>query len=282
MRFPWQKTWLDALEKSLTKTVASPLGDELPAFPPDEVQIRTVGLQGKRALREAAAYMESCVSYFKSSPQWQSPDKRLLDFGTGWGRIARCFLRDFKGRNIVGIDVDPSLLEMCRANFSTGQFLQSEPLPPLRCRFNDQDPQEFPASGTDFIVAYSVFSHLSQQACQAWVNEFHRILSPGGMVAATTRGRWFFDTAQAYQSTGATGYHKGLAEMFEDFDEARARYDAGQLVHANSALIGDGQHYGETFIPEGFVREHFGQLFEVVAFHQEKRVHPVIILRKRA
>ena len=281
MRFPWQNTWLSTLEKSLRQTVSSPFGEPLPGFPTDEWQVQTVGMSGARAIREAFKFMETCSRYFRSSPHWQSPEKSLLDFGTGWGRIARCFMRDFKGKNIVGCDVSPLLLEMCRSNFSSCKFIESEALPPLRYTFADHELRQFPDAETDFIVAYSVFSHLSEPACLAWVEEFARILSPGGMVALTTRGRWFFDKAKSFHGPDASGYAKGLAEMFEDFDAARARYDAGALIHATNDLIGDGMHYGETFIPEGYVRKEFGRFFEVVAFHQEKHVHPIIVLRKR-
>ncbi|MGB5871563.1 MAG: methyltransferase domain-containing protein [Albidovulum sp.] len=282
MRFPWQDKWLKTLEKSLTQTVRSPHGDALPGFPAEEWQIHTVGLSGLRAIREADRFMESCTEYFQSSENWQSPEKTLLDFGVGWGRIARCFMRDFKGRNIVGCDVSPQYLELSRSNFSTGRFFQSEPLPPLRYAVAAEGEGQYPDASTDFIVAYSVFSHLSEQACCAWIEEFARILKPGGMAAVTTRGRWFFDTAKAFGAPGATGYAKGLGEMFEDFDAARASYDAGAVVHATNSLIGDGLHYGETFIPEAFARREFGRHLEVVGFHQEKRAHPIIVLKKPA
>jgi hypothetical protein len=51
-------------------------------------------------------------------------------------------------------------------------------------------------------VAYSVFSHRSKEATDGWVAEFHRILKPGGMVATTTRGRWFFDYCRSFHNRG--------------------------------------------------------------------------------
>jgi hypothetical protein len=76
MRFPWQDKWLKTLEKSLTQTVRSPHGDALPGFPAEEWQIHTVGLSGLRAIREANTFMASCAGYFRSSDNWQSPEKK--------------------------------------------------------------------------------------------------------------------------------------------------------------------------------------------------------------
>jgi SAM-dependent methyltransferase len=273
--------WLKTLERSLTRKQVSPLGDPLPGFPPEDLQVQTVGMTGRKAMRDAFTFAQCCTQHFRLSPLWSRADKRLLDFGTGWGRIARAFLRDFRMVNMAGVDINAEYLDVARRSFGGGQFLQTGDMPPLA------DPKSpsttlFPASGTDFITAYSVFSHLSEQASLAWVEEFARILTPGGMAAITTRGRWFFDTAEAYRGTSVSGYAKGLGEMFDDFAGALARYDAGQIVHANSPLIGDGRHYGETFIPEAYARREFARFLDVVAFDAAPGRHPVIVLRKPA
>ena len=276
-----QSTWLDALIQSLEETVSSPFGDRLPGFPSEEWQLHTVGLSGIDALREASAFMEACVQHFQISTRWSSPDKTLLDFGTGWGRIARCFMREFKGKQIIGTDINPTFLGLCKETFEVGRFLRTEELPPLRHEEEGSQPEVFPENGVDFIVAYSVFSHLSEEAGVSWINEFNRILRPGGMLAVTTRGRWFFDTAEALKELELSGYAKGLSEMFEDFNEARARYDEGLVVHATNSLIGDGKHYGETFIPEAYARKVFSENFNFIAFHEDEGAHPIIILQKR-
>jgi len=273
--------WLKSLEDSINNDnhVMSPHGDKLPGFPSSEWQIHTVGLSGAEAINEAYKFMETCVYYFKQSPIWGDPEKRLLDFGTGWGRIARCFLRDFKGKNITGSDINPTFLQMCTDNFNFGNFIKSEEMPPLRY-ISEGEYRHFPALGADFIVAYSVFSHLSEEASLAWVTEFSRILNPGGVLAITTRARWFFDTAEDLKNKGVTGHAKGLSEMFEDFNKAKESYDAGNVMHATNEIIGDGKHYGETFIPESYVRRVLSKTLEVVAFHEDEGSHPIIILRK--
>ena len=51
-----------------------------------------------------------------------------------------------------------------------GNFEQSAVEPPLR----------FADGSFDIVYAYSVFSHLSERVQLRWVEEFARILRPGG------------------------------------------------------------------------------------------------------
>jgi SAM-dependent methyltransferase len=199
----------------------------------------------------------------------------LLDFGTGWGRIARCFLRDFHARNIVGVDVDPELIAICQKTFPGPRFLTSRPAPPL----------ELPGASVDFIVGYSVFSHLSEVACKAWVQEFARILKPGGMAALTTRGRWFFDYASSLGGQPGGSYAEALSRMFPDFEAAKARYDRGEFVHSNvhgvtGGGVLDANFYGETFIPARYAKEAYEDHLKLVEF-LEGEGHPILLFERR-
>ena len=264
--------WRDLLLRAASGEPVTMDGRPLPAMPAADLQMDTVGKAGPDAMEEAWAFARNCLARFRRSPLFGDERKLLMDFGTGWGRIARCFLRDVRAENIIGVDVDPDFLASCRAIFPGPRFLRCNPMPPLLVH---------PAS-VDFIVGYSVFSHLSESACHAWIGEFARVLKPGGMVAVTTRGRWFFDYAAAL--TGTDSYSRSLAAMFPDFVEAKARYDRGELVHSNAyGVAGGGPRgggfYGETFIPERFARENLGALIPLVEFY-EGDGHPILIFEK--
>jgi SAM-dependent methyltransferase len=273
-----QAAWLSALLKSQTERVTSPLGDTLPDFPPAEMQLHTVGLSGDDAIHEAYTFSESCKEYFRTSRLWSNEGKNIIDFGTGWGRIARCFLSDFRAEKITGLDNGMTFLSKARENFPDANFHLTNALPPINSAENDHYHVE--AESIDFIVGYSVFSHLSEEAFEKWMNEFSRVLRSGGMVAVTTRGRWFFDTAEGLKGMQLEGYAKGLSEMFADFDEARERYDSGQFIHVTNSLIGDGMHYGETFIPKAYLNSHLPSSLKLVSFHENEGQHPIIVLKK--
>lgn len=154
----------------------------------------------------------------------------LLDFGVGWGRIARFFLRELPAENIYVIDVVEEFVQICRQTFRNDNFYVSAPYPPT----------SLSDGKFDFIVGYSVFSHLSEDACARWMREFQRILVPGGIVALTTRGRPFFDFCESLKGKGHTGYLDSLSNMFDNFKDARARYDRGEFVHSNHPGVSGG------------------------------------------
>jgi hypothetical protein len=57
-----------------------------------------------------------------------------------------------------------------RFPFRSDNFRVTTPFPPTHL-----DTEQF-----NFIVGYSVFSHLSEDACAGWMKEFNRLLVPGG------------------------------------------------------------------------------------------------------
>jgi SAM-dependent methyltransferase len=266
--------WADLLQRAAAGEMVAVDGRQLPAMPDATLQVNTVGQSGPGAMLEAWSFASQCLHRFRAVPRFQDDDKLLLDFGTGWARIARCFLRDMRAENIIGTDVDASLINVCRATFPGPRFLRCDKMPPLPLR----------DASMDFIVGYSVFSHLSEAACRAWLTEFARILRPGGMVALTTRGRWFFDYAASL--TGTDPYSRSLATMFPDFTEARSRYDRGEFVHSNvPGITGggvlDGSFYGETFIPERFARLSLSGPLMLAEFFEESGSHPILFFAKR-
>ena len=189
-------------------------------------------------------------------------------------------MREVPRAGIHGIDVDPEFVELTRGLFDSTQFHLCPAFP----------PSEFAAGSFDLVFAYSVFSHLSEDAAQAWMREFHRILRPGGVVAFTTRHDSFFDYC-AWAATAETdnAYTRALGRLFPDLEDARARYRAGQIVHASSSGVDGGgprnsTFYGETWIPEAYARTAFGPGFEFVAgyFDGTRYDQATFVLKKKA
>jgi len=269
--------WRQALIASTTRRDVAFRGVRLPGFPSNELQLNTVGASGTDALNEAFVFYEDCISRFCRSPNWSSSDKRLLDFGCAWSRILRCFLYDFSAERLAGIDVYPEFIEISKRTFPGPTFLVCDPFP----------PSILGNESFDFVVGYSVFSHLSEDACLAWMREFERILRPGGMVALTTRGRWFFDYCEDLRKREVTGYEAALADLFKDFDAIRRRYDHGEFIHSNGDLVGGGgalnsSFYGETFIPEAYARITLGARLQLAEFTSTMEVgkHPIMFFKK--
>ena len=259
-RFEQDVEWLDTVIRSQESTQVSPLGERLPDFPSEELQRNTTGLSAEAALRQAHAFCANAHDALQRAGRPLTAQSQVLDFGFGWGRISRFFMRDVPLSGIHGIDVDPDFVAITRDLFGSDQFAVCPPFP----------PSDYPDGKFDLIYAYSVFSHLSEHACHEWMREFHRILKPGGVVAFTTRHESFFDFCEwvSTQKSDNT-YWNALGRLFPDMGDARARYRRGEIVHASSPGVGgggprDSSFYGETWIPEQYVRNGFGTGLEFV------------------
>ncbi|WP_447938603.1 class I SAM-dependent methyltransferase [Pseudoxanthomonas mexicana] len=271
--------WLQTLIDSLSSPQTSPLGDPLPRFPDEQMQRNTTGLSSEAALNQAYAFYENVQDALGKAGKPLTPDSSVLDFGFGWGRISRVFMKDVRLANIHGIDVDPDFVSLTQSLFDSTQFIACPAFPPT----------DFAADTFDLVYSYSVFSHLSEKACQAWMSEFHRILKPGGLVAFTTRHETFFDFCEWAKSQPPenSSYIHALGNLFPDLDAARAAYKRGEIVHASSSGVGgggprDSSFYGETWIPEHYARNSFGAGFEFVAgyFDGAKYDQACFVLRK--
>jgi len=259
---PSDSRWLQTLIRSLDSTQTSPLGETLPRFPSTQMQENTTGLSAEAALRQAYAFYADVDRETRAIGREIDANTRVLDFGFGWGRISRTFMEKASIRNLYGVDVDPAFAEMTRDLFDSDHFDVCPAFPPTR--FDD--------ASFDLVIAYSVFSHLSERACADWMREFARLVRPGGVVAWTTRHESFFGFCEWARAQGASAspYIQALGALFPDIDDARRRYRAGEIVHASSEGVGgggprDSSFYGETWIPEAYARSAYAEHFTLVA-----------------
>jgi SAM-dependent methyltransferase len=96
----------------------------------------------------------------------------VIDVGCGSGRLTRQLAR-YPGMDYLGIDVVPELLEYNRRKLGRPDFhLALSPGNVLPA-----------ASGeADFVVFFSVFTHLLHEESYAYLEQAWRVLAPGGRV----------------------------------------------------------------------------------------------------
>ncbi len=270
--------WFKTVCKSYNSPPVVYKGTELPGFPSDTIQTNTTGQSGVNTLKEAFVFYQDCIGAFKELGVPLESQHSLLDFGVGWGRIARFFLHELPLDNIYGVDVMEEFVQICKETFRSKNFSTCTPFP----------PSSMADEKIDYIVGYSVFSHLSEEACANWMREFYRILKPGGIVALTTRGRPFFDYCESLKGGGHTGYSNALSKMFDNFDDARSLYDSGKFVHCNASGVNGGgamtsDFYGETFIPEPYAKTAYSAFFVLgkFLFDPARQTHPIMFFRKK-
>lgn len=135
----------------------------------------------------------------------------VFDFGCGCGRIARKLLQQKpRPKRYLGIDLHSGMINWCKQNLSHDdrkfEFLHHDI---FNAGFNP-DPRkpkflDLPASDRSFslILAWSVFTHLTQSQAEHYLGETSRILSADGILVST----WFL-------------FEKRYFPMMQDFQNA--------------------------------------------------------------
>ena len=231
----------------------------LPTMPDEQIQINWTGRSGYETLHQAflafSLFKKIINSHYKDI---RSCD-RILDFGCGWGRIIRFFLKDIEPEGLWGIDCYEEAVAICKSSN-------------LRCNFESIDvmpPTRLPDDFFDAIYLYSVFSHLSEEAHMAWLLEFRRILKPGGVVIATTRPRRFILECDAMRkSKDVKEFQHGAVASFPNVKKCLSDYDNGRFCHSPTGGGGvlSTSFYGETAIPEKYAMQRWSKHFSRVDF----------------
>lgn len=267
------ENWCDLIDKSSERKPTD--GIVLPGFPPDEMQRQIVGSAGSQALIEARRFYTLIRQYAsKLGVKFDPEATRVLDFGVGWGRMIRYYLKDVIAENIHGVDVAPQMVEICRDTIPHGTFELIEPAPPIR----------FASNSFDVVFAYSVFSHLAEGIHMKWVEELSRVLKPGGILVATTQPRKFVELCQHWRANKPESlWHENLSKSFVDAEAAYAAYDRGEYLY--SATGGgslDASFYGEALIPRAYVEREWTRhlLFRDFVDSSDNLYQAVIVMQK--
>jgi len=157
---------------------------------------------------------------------------RVLDFGCGCGRVIRQW-NEFRNTRFHGSDYNPDLIQWCQKNLTFARFQTNRLSPALK--YED---------GTfDFIYAISVFTHLTEDLQDSWMQELSRILKPRGFLLITVLGT------------------QRLSELSL---EEQHQFEAGKLVIRNPEVVG--KNACGAYHPEPYVREKLAKGFTVVDF----------------
>jgi SAM-dependent methyltransferase len=248
----------------------------LPGMPDEHVQLMFTGATGDSVLREGF----SAYRLFKDLYEHHVGDiaqcESILDFGCGWGRIIRFFLRDVEPSRLWGADPVEEMINLCKkqnkwCNFTT---------------LNTRPPSPFPDNTFDLIYTFSVFSHLSEEMHKSWLVELSRILKPWGLLIATTRGREFIEyCAELRKRDDLDSMHEGprsSASAFRNTRECISDYDRGKYCFSQIIHEGEWSYWGETAIPKDYVLNHWTQFLTVVDYIDDrKRCTQNIIVAKK-
>jgi SAM-dependent methyltransferase len=265
----------DGIGNRIRRLVGRPMFDrDLPGFPEPALQAAYVGSSGQKTLDEAFCFYRAIKSRCRELGRPVSPEWRILDFGCGWGRMIRFYLKDVPAENLCGLDVDESAIRICRQTMPGVRFAVGAPHPPAELR----------DESLDLIYAYSVFSHLAEEAHLAWVREFSRLLRPGGFVFATVQKRSFIEYCNAMTlEEASTVWHRSLARSFRPLEDTLARYDRGEFLYSPTGGGGvrDNSFYGEAVVPESYIDRCWPASLQKLVFDSSELPQALVVAQKR-
>lgn len=205
------------------------------------------------------------------------PGSRVLDFGAGVGRQIKYFRDRFPEVEYQACDVEPS-----HVGWLTRAY------PDVTTRINSYAPPlDYPSDHFDMVYSVASYTHMEPAACDLWLDEFARVLKPGGIVCLTVIGvaamrklsEWF-DEADVARLESMGHHHKDY-----DIRSSRKVATSRRFLKYTEYLAHCGDHYGQTF----FTRRHIEQSWprpalELVDIAEGvvDDLQDLVILRKRS
>jgi SAM-dependent methyltransferase len=233
----------------------SALGISIPDLPPDEVQLRFTGRTGSQNLQQAFDFYEFILA---NLPEHGRDQQRVLDFGGGWGRILRFFLREFPAERLFLVDCLTAAIECARSLNAPYNIVHSQLDPPL----------PFPEASFGVCYAFSVFSHLSERGSESWLRHLGDLLIRGGKLIFTTRGKIQINNLEEMIRTNPTHQLTLLPQP----ETIRQEYEKGvfQFYPVGGGGELSKEVFGETWIPKCWLEERYRSLgFSSCDFYTE-------------
>jgi len=250
------------LELNLDPDQSPPNGCDfrIPSLPPDAVQERFTGQFGRPNLQQAFEFYRLVRDRFLSGQGFQ-----VMDFGAGWGRIARFFLKEVDRHNLVTVDAQVDAVEWQKELGLPCRIILTDPLPPI---------PGIPAEEFNVIYSYSVFSHLTESHFKRWIQYLIDILAEDGTLVFTTFGQRYLSRIER---------DRDRPEVFGDYAKIREQLDGDDFLWFRSR--GDdadlsGSFYGEAFVTRKFVEKAFPNC-ELIYFEDLPEFAQTVIALKR-
>jgi SAM-dependent methyltransferase len=241
----------------------------LPDTPEPSLQRRWNGASGLDLLNQSKAFYVKAKGRFSEFAQVGFPESRVLDFGCGWGRLTRFFARDVAPGSLFGCDPVEEILDVSRRS--------RVPATLARCEFV---PERLPFDERfDLVFAFSVFTHISEQAHEACLRAIHAALNPGGLLIVTIRSPAYLAHSELMHALADSLGPDRLAGLEAPrylfvphaADPSHPQYQGGEMT------------YGETVVSLPYIEQRWGPLFELldVSVVTEDMHQVAVTLRRR-
>ena len=224
----------------------------LPDLPEPALQQMWNGTSGPALAAQSVCFYRKLKEMQATHGSGPIESSRILDFGCGWGRLTRMFGRDLEPGNLYGCDPVDSILQVSRDSRVPAELARSEFLPE-RLPFE----QKF-----DLVFSFSVFTHISEAAHLASLKAIHDGLAENGLFVVTIRPPAYIDF-NPLMKPGIDRLGPDYAQKLRDSRYVFVPHETDGHPQYDDAAD-DPMSYGETIITLPYVREKWGELFELL------------------
>lgn len=207
---------------------AGSLLHSLPTMPDDDQQRLWTGAAGHTLLAQSIAFVRTVPGYMPSRAGRPFEDAAVLDFGCGWGRLARLVCKFVRPSRLWGVDPWDRSIDLCREHGVLGTFIPSAWIP------RELDVPE----ALDLVYAFSVFTHLPEEVAVTALRTLTRHMAQGARLLLSIRPVEYW-ASHDFPRLAAQGYSRKRAEQ----EHARAGY---AFVPHNRPPIEGIVTYGDT------------------------------------
>jgi SAM-dependent methyltransferase len=209
----------------------------LPRMASPDIQAQWTGASGTYLLQQTLSFVRSAACNFNRLTGRNLDGARILDYGCGYGRIARLMYYFTDPERLVGVDPWDRSIEICRDCGLGENFRQSDYL-----------PHDLPVGRKpfDLIYAFSVFTHLSPRATRLAFDACRRYIHRKGVLLITIRPveYWLLD-ASVHNLSDTTA-----------LQAAHRRDGYAFSPHPRAAVDGD-VTYGDTSMTTEWITANF-------------------------
>ena len=186
--------------------------------------------------------------------------RRILDFGSGYGRILRQFKAAFPDAQLVACDILRDAVDFCAETFG------AEPV------YAADAPGETEIEGGfDLIWVGSLFTHLDAPHWKGLLDLFERVLEPDGLLLFTTQGRFIRDqiAARAWLDAYGQPIWVNWDVTEEDLDEVVSDYDGSGFGYLQWGTLE--RRYGTSIATPAWVIEQLQTRsgFEILGYWEQ-------------
>jgi len=211
----------------------------LPTMASKEVQLAWTGASDKALLLQSLSFVKSVIHFAGQNGFSNLGNVNLLDFGCGWGRILRLFLKNVPESHIYAVDPWDKSLEQCTLHKVRGNFAQSDY---LCCSL------PFGEVKFDLVIAMSVFTHLSKRAMDEALRTIRSRVSENAILAVTVRPAEYWES------------HKKHHDNNLDVGEITRKHNTEGFAfhtHGGTSPIDEDVTYGDASMSIEYIRENW-------------------------